>query len=182
MVDVNRQSTWRACSQRATEGTERERSITLSTWRPTPGSCTTSGFYFQRDHFDRSFGQIDQPAGGQQHGDGAGDLQEDERGVHRGDEAVQLPRGRLHVGQEQTIRLAHCLDPPDLQRRCLPGSDILDYSVFDALLRIGRTSSTSIQTLSATPRCGCSTTSRLTVHLLRLANKIGTIFVINDDD
>ena len=67
--------------------------------------------------------QADQPVGGQQHGDGAGDLQEDERGVHWGDEEVQFPRGRLHVGQEQTIRLAHGLDPPDLQRRRLPGPD-----------------------------------------------------------
>ena len=74
--------------------------------------------------------QTDQPAGGQQYGDGEGDLQEDERGVHRGDEAVQLPRSRLHVGQEQTIRLAHCLDPPDLQRRRLPGSDVLGLFCF----------------------------------------------------
>ena len=56
-----------------------------------------------------------------------------------------------------------------------------DYSVFDALFRIGRTSSTSIQTLSATPRCGYSTTSRLMAPLLRLANQILTVLVINDD-
>ena len=74
--------------------------------------------------------QTDQPAGGQQHGDGAGDLQEDERGVHRGDEKIQLPRGRLNVGPEQTIRLAHCLDSPDLQRRRLPGSDVLRLLCF----------------------------------------------------
>ena len=67
--------------------------------------------------------QADQPVGGQQHGDGAGDLQEDERGVHRGDEEVQLPRGGLHVGPEQSLRLAHSLDSPDLQRRRLPGPD-----------------------------------------------------------
>ena len=42
--------------------------------------------------------QTDQPAGGQQHGDGEGDLQKDERGVHRGDAEVQLPRSSLHVG------------------------------------------------------------------------------------
>ena len=32
--------------------------------------------------------QTDQPAGGQQHGDGEGDLQKDERGVHWGDAEV----------------------------------------------------------------------------------------------
>ena len=128
MKDVNRQSTLRACSQRAMGGTEREHSITLSTWLLTPGNCTTSGSLFPLITtltISPSFVQIDQPAGGQQHGDGAGDLQEDERGVHRGDEAFQFPRGSLHVGQEQTIGLAHCLDPPDLQRCRLPGSDIL---------------------------------------------------------
>ena len=44
-----------------------------------------------------------------------------------------------------------------------------ENALFDAFFRIGRISSTSTQTSSGTPQCGCLTTSRLTAHLLRFA-------------
>ena len=44
-----------------------------------------------------------------------------------------------------------------------------ENALVDAFFRIGRISSTSTQTSSGTPQCGCLTTSRLTAHLLRFA-------------